>query len=223
MIFAIPLVVALGVVGVHSPIGRRLETPLSPAETRQLGFDRWVGIISCVLCLSHQWRTCHRVCGLDNYQIMLLPMPGVGWRWGGQARAAVHLLWPPRGCWCAPACINPWPDSPATALQYSCACTSGPPSGRGPTFATARWSSQCCGSLLSPHLTSQSCGSSTPPCPCPAASHSSAGLWTHLSCWLVGGNPCMTVHRCCIDCKCPCMPLFAVAPIRMLSRAGPLA
>ena len=76
MLFAIPLVVGLGVAGVHSPIGQRLEAPLSPTEKRQLGSDRWVGVICPILATSHHWRMYHLLGGLDNLQIVLIPLPG---------------------------------------------------------------------------------------------------------------------------------------------------
>ena len=134
MILAIPLVVVLGVAGVYCPrfVGRNNQlraaaqravnlTPPPPAggpaaaaaaaaagaaEERQiLDFDRCVGIICPILMVSHQWRMHHRLGGLDRLQIVLLPLPGEGWKAAlqGNPPAAHGCALPPATPTCLPA------------------------------------------------------------------------------------------------------------------------
>ena len=145
MNFALPLVVVTCVAGVQA--ARRKQRPgfdanLAPVEKRQLQLDGWSAFIGALMMIAHQSSVYRRLGGLDNLQIVLLPLPGEvgpasGAAGGAPACASTHTN--------MPACINPLPDRPATAPQCSSACTSGPPSGHGPICATARWPSWCCG------------------------------------------------------------------------------
>ena len=77
MVFIIPLVVVLGVAGVQA--GRLTPANLTPTEKQQLEFDQRVGITSSCVMAAYQWRVYHRLSGLDNCQIVLLPLSGEGW------------------------------------------------------------------------------------------------------------------------------------------------
>ena len=77
-VFIFPLLMVLGVVGVLCPqLWRERDTALlCPAEKRQLVADRSVGVISSFVVAAQEWRLHHSLGGLENLQIVLLPLPG---------------------------------------------------------------------------------------------------------------------------------------------------
>ena len=79
MNFALPLVVVTCVAGVQAARRKRrpgFDANLTPAEKRQLDFDGQVALIATLIMAAHESSVYHRLGGLDNLQIVLVPLPG---------------------------------------------------------------------------------------------------------------------------------------------------
>ena len=80
-----------------SPSIAEVLPPLSPAEKRQLHFDGRVAVICTLMMAAHHLSVFHRLGGLDNLQVVLIPLPGeVGPATAPAGKPAAHG-------WCVPA------------------------------------------------------------------------------------------------------------------------